>query len=163
MTDLDLTPLRAALAELAPHGRSALLPALHAAQRIYHCIREDAATEISRTLQVPLADVHGVIDFYEMFSREPTGAKVLRVCNSPVCAVAGADAVADRLCSYLKIAPGAVTANGEFSVEHAPCLGLCDQAPAILAGDVAVGKCDSRAAAAVCAGSPGGVSFVGGD
>src|ERR1041384_2096879 len=124
MTDLDLTPLRAALAGLAPQGRSSLPPGLHAAQRLHHLTREDAATEISRTLQVPLADVHGVIDFYEMFSREPTGAKVLRVCNSPVCAVAGADAVAEGLCASLKIDSTAVTSNGEVSVENAPCLGL---------------------------------------
>ena len=34
MTDLDLSSLKTRLAELAPEGRSALLPALHAAQLI---------------------------------------------------------------------------------------------------------------------------------
>ncbi len=73
MTDSELDPLRSVLAELAPQGRAALLPALHAAQQFHGWIPEAVATEVSRALGVPLADVHGVIDFYEMLSRRADG------------------------------------------------------------------------------------------
>ena len=73
MTDSELDPLRSILAELAPQGRAALLPALHAAQQFHGWIPEAVATEVGRVLGVPLADVHGVIDFYEMLSRQPFG------------------------------------------------------------------------------------------
>ena len=52
--------------------------------------------------------------------------------------------MADALCGYLKVEPGQVSAGGEFTVEHAPCLGLCDHAPALLVGEVAMGPAISR-------------------
>jgi NADH-quinone oxidoreductase subunit F len=115
-------------------------------------------------LGVPLADVYGVIDFYEMLSREPLGRTVARVCNAPVCALAGSDALANALCHHLKVAPGEVSSDGEFTVEHAPCLGLCDHAPALLVGETALGQGDPRQAAEICARSANKpISFVGGD
>ena len=109
MSDPDLIRLQSILAEFAPQGRVALLPALHAAQQLHGWIPESVATEVGRALGVPLADVHGVIDFYEMLSRQPTGRTVVRVCGAPVCALADGDDVADALCGYLKIEPGGVS------------------------------------------------------
>lgn len=164
MTDSELEPLRSMLATLAPQGRTALLPALHAAQRIYGWIAEPVAAEVGHALGVPLADVYGVIDFYEMFHRQPAGRTIVRVCSAPVCAAAGADAIAEALCRHLQVGPGEVSADGAFTVEHAPCLGLCDSAPALLVGETAVGHADPEQAAGICASSgKKALSFVGGD
>jgi NADH-quinone oxidoreductase subunit F len=164
MSDLDLTRLRSMLAELAPQGRSGLLPALHVAQQLHGWIPEAVAAEVGRALNVPLADVYGVIDFYAMLSRNPLGRTVARVCSAPVCALAGADAVADALCRHLRVEPDEVSADGAFTVEHAPCLGLCDFAPALLVGEAAIGRANPGRAAEICAGSGArAVSFVGGD
>ena len=89
MSEPDLIRLRSILAELAQQGRAALLPALHAAQQLHGWLPEAVATEVGRVLGVPLADVHGVIDFYAMLSRQPMGRTVARVCSAPVCALAG--------------------------------------------------------------------------
>jgi NADH-quinone oxidoreductase subunit F len=164
MTDSELIPLRSILAELAAQGRPALLPALHAAQQLCGWLPEPIAAEVGRALGVPLADVHGVIDFYAMFNRQPAGRTVVRVCSAPVCALAGAQAVADALCRHLQVEPGEVSSDGAFTVEHAPCLGLCDQAPALLVGEATLGHADPEQAAGICA--PSGeraVSIVGGD
>jgi len=164
MTESELKPLRSLLVELAPQGRSALLPALHAAQRIYGWIAEPVAAEVSRAIGVPLADVCGVIDFYEMFNRQPVGRTVVRVCSAPVCAVAGAVAVTEGLCRHLQTEPGDISSDGAFTVELAPCLGLCDHAPAVLHGASALGHIDPTQAAAICTQTtPRPVSFVGGD
>ena len=164
MSDPDLNRLRSILAEFAPQGRTALLPALHLAQQLHGWLPEAVAAEVGRALGVPLADVHGVIDFYEMLSRAPMGRTVTRVCSAPACALAGADDLTDALCRHLNVAPGNVSSDGEFTVEHAPCLGLCDHAPALLMGDAALGRAESESAAALCARTGGKpVSFVGGD
>jgi NADH-quinone oxidoreductase subunit F len=164
MAEPDLIDLRSMLAALAPQGRAALLPALHAAQRFHGWLSEAIATEVGRALGVPLADVYGVIDFYAMLSRQPMGRSVARVCSAPVCALAGADGLADALCRHLHIAPGEVSSDGQFSVEHAPCLGLCDHAPALLIGEAARGHAAPEQAAAICArDGERTVSFVGGD
>src|SRR5215203_7327122 len=87
---IDLSPLRLLLAEYAAGGRSSLLPVLQAAQAYYGCISQPIAAEIGRGLGVPLADVHGVIDFYSLLYRESIGRTVLRVCTDPSCALCGA-------------------------------------------------------------------------
>jgi NADH-quinone oxidoreductase subunit F len=167
MTELDLVRLRSLLAELAPQGRPALLPALDAAQRLCGWLPEAVAAEVGRSLGVPLADVYGVIDFYEMFQAQPRGRTVVRVCSAPVCALAGADAVADALCRYLKIETTQhrqISGDGEFTIERAPCLGLCDHAPALLVGEAALGPADPKQPAAICVRSGARpVSLVGGD
>src|SRR3989304_6596727 len=89
MPEFDLAPLQAALSELAPRGRTALLPALHAAQSIYGYLPEPVAVEIGHALGVPVADVYGVIDFYAMFYKEPVGKTIVRGCGDPACALAG--------------------------------------------------------------------------
>jgi NADH-quinone oxidoreductase subunit F len=152
MADLDLAPLQIALADFAPQGQTALLPALHAAQSIYGYLPEPVAAEVARALGVPLADVHGVIDFYAMFYREPTGRRVIRVCGDPACGLAGGDAVLEAICGHLGVSPGEVTADGGFTVERAPCLGLCEHAPALLVGDTPIGQADPAGAASLCQG-----------
>ena len=91
MTDSELDPLRRVLAALAPQGRRALLPALHAAQRSTGWLAEPVSAEVGRALGVPLADLYGVIDFYAMFQRQPAGRTLVRVCSAPVCALAGSE------------------------------------------------------------------------
>jgi len=135
MNDIDLTPLKALLSDLSPQGRTALLPALHAAQEHYGYIPESVAAEIARALRVPLADVYGVIEFYALFHREPVGKIVIHVCNDPACALAGADTVFKQISRQVEYA----LETGEpvsVRVEKAPCLGLCDHAPALLVQNI---------------------------
>ena len=142
MVEFDLAPLQTMLAELAPRGRTALLPALHGAQSIYGYLPEPVALEISRALGVPLVDLNGVIDFYAMFYKEPIGKTIVRVCSDPACAMEGSDGVLTAICKHLGISVDEVTADGKFSVERAPCLGLCDHAPAVLVGETPIGRAD---------------------
>src|SRR4030067_418452 len=107
MSDFDLAPLQTALAEFTTQGRAALLPALHTAQKLYGYLPEPVASEVGRLLGVPLADVYGVIDFYSMFYRYPTGKTMLRVCTDPACALGGGEDVLERLCRQLNVRPDA--------------------------------------------------------
>jgi NADH-quinone oxidoreductase subunit F len=154
MTDVDQTDgnrssLQQVLTELAPQGRPALLPALHAAQSIYGYIPEPVAIEVGRALGVPLADVNGVIDFYAMFYREPVGRTVIQVCGDPPCALAGGDAVMAGICRNLEIETGEISGDGAFTVERAPCLGLCEHAPAVLVGKTPIGRAHPGQAAQI--------------
>ncbi|MBI5567133.1 MAG: NADH-quinone oxidoreductase subunit NuoF [Chloroflexi bacterium] len=127
MPDLDLAPLRSAIAPFVPLGRSGLLPALHAAQSLHGWISEPIATEVARALNVPLADVHGVIEFYSMFYNHPIGHTVVRVCTDPSCSLRGADAVLDAACQRARVnAPGETSADGAYTIERSACLGLCN-------------------------------------
>lgn len=131
MADHNLTPLKPAIESYISMGRSGLLPALHAAQKIYGWISEPVAAEIARSLRVPLADVHGVIEFYSLFYNEPTSRHVIRVCTDVACALKGGKKVLEQLCSQHGLAPRQTTGDLSLTIEPSPCLGLCEHAPAI--------------------------------
>ena len=122
MSQIDLSPLSKILNPYTALGRSGLLPALHAAQKHFGWLPQEVAGEVAAVLKVPLADVHGVIEFYSLFYNEPTEKKVIRVCTDPACALKGAD----EILSALQANPGPAT-----TIERSPCLGLCEHAPAV--------------------------------
>jgi NADH-quinone oxidoreductase subunit F len=140
MSDFDFVPLQHALEGIAHQGRAALLPALHAAQNIYGYLPQPVAEEIGRILDIPLADVYGVIDFYSMFYRDAVGKTVIQVCDDPACSLAGSSEVLEALCHRLGVGLNQLSADGRFTIERAPCLGLCDHAPGVLVGDAAVSR-----------------------
>lgn len=141
MSDIDLSPLDDILTEYIPLGRSGLMPALHAAQSYYGYLPEPVAARIGQALGVPLADVYGVIDFYSMFYSEPVGETVVQVCCDPACALAGSDELLEAFHQYqINLAP-----EQSFTVERAPCLGLCEHAPALLVGETAFAKASPAA------------------
>ncbi len=135
MSEIDLAPLREILPRFAAQGRSGLLPALHAAQGLYGWLPPEVATEIGGALRVPLADVHGVIEFYSLFYNEPVGRRITRVCTDVACALKGGEDILSGLCARHGIPPGETTLNGAATIESAPCLGMCDLAPAVLTVD----------------------------
>ena len=131
MSDIDLTRLHPAIETYVPLGRSGLLPALHAAQRLYGWLPQEVAAEVARSLGVPLADVHGVIEFYSLFYNEPVGRRIIRVCTDPACGLKGADGILRHLCEHHGIEAGQSTPDLSLTIERSPCLGLCEQAPAV--------------------------------
>ncbi len=137
MSEFNLDPLQESLKPYMYLGRSGLLPALYVAQKHYGWLPQEVAAQIAETLNVPLADVHGVIEFYSMFYNQPVGKKMIRVCTDMACALKGADELLDHLCSHHGIEPGQTTSNSLRTIERSSCLGLCEQAPAVLFDDEA--------------------------
>jgi NADH-quinone oxidoreductase subunit F len=131
----DLTRLEPILARYEERTREALLPLLHETQALYGWLPPEALQAVSHTLRVPLADIHGVVEFYTMFYNEPTARRVIRVCEDPACYLAGAGQVAGAVEEQLGLKPGETAADGSVTYEHVPCLGLCELAPAALDGE----------------------------
>ena len=125
----DPEALKEILEPYVPLGQSGLLPALHAAQKHAGWLSQPVATQVANALKVPLADVHGVIEFYSMFYNEPLGKKVIRVCTDVACALKGADEILKYHCEQHKIQPGQTTPDLATTVEASPCLGMCELAP----------------------------------
>lgn len=144
MPEIDLAPLQPVLADLRPQGRTALLPALHAAQDLYGYIPEPVAAAVGQALRVPLAEVYGVIDFYALFYREPVAKTVIHVCGDPACGMAGADGVMKVMTQQIERHRVAGQTQDTISVERAACLGLCEHAPALLIQGAPVPKADTQ-------------------
>lgn len=131
--DAENAQLEAVLARHGHRGRTVLLEVLHDAQMIFGgWLPRPAAERIAEFLALPVSDIYGVIEFYEMFHPEPVGRQVIRVCQDGPCAVAGAAALTEQLAARLGIRPGQTTADGRYTLAEVRCLGLCDRAPAAL-------------------------------
>jgi len=137
----SLSPeLKTYLEQNGSRGRTMLLPALLETQKIYDYIPENAAKTISKFLDVPLADLYGVIEFYSMLSSEPRAETSIRVCTTPSCASQGSGELVAELCQHLGVSVGEATVDGRYIIEEVECLGLCDHAPGVLVGDDMVGE-----------------------
>ena len=140
MLPVDLAPLNNYLQNVAGRGRTMLLPALHYAQTLYGWLPREVQEAVSQALRVPLADVHGVIEFYSMFYNEPTARQVIRLCEDPACDLAGCEQVMAAVEARLGLRPGQTTPDGTLTYEHVPCLGMCELAPAGLNGSRPAGN-----------------------
>lgn len=139
MITADLAPLLPILEKYQGRRRDALLPLLHEARALYGWLPREVQIEIGKTLRVPLADIHGVIEFYSMFYNEPTGRRVIRVCEDLACYLAGAGGVKDALEKELNLSHGQTDEAADITLEYVPCLGMCEKAPAALDGKRPVG------------------------
>jgi NADH-quinone oxidoreductase subunit F len=143
VVEADLVSLKSILAEYAGQGKTGLLPALLAAQNQRGYISPAIAVEIGQVLGIPLADIYGVVEFYSLLTTHPPGRTRFQVCGDPICGLQGADDLLDGLCQRAGVEPGQVSADGRFEIERVPCLGLCNQAPAMQIDGKPVGSAGS--------------------
>jgi NADH-quinone oxidoreductase subunit E len=111
------------------HKRSAILPALHIAQRQYGYMTDEAVREVANMLDLEPTEVRSVAGFYSLFYKEKIGKHIIHFCNDLPCALRGADEFMLKVCKKLGIELHGTTADGEFTLEPAMCLAACDKAP----------------------------------
>ncbi len=97
-----------------------------------NCLDIPSLRMVARIMNIPESAVAGFIDFYSMFSRQPRGSHVVRVCKSGPCHVRGARRTLDMVEQALGVKVGQTTADGAFHLEETECLGACSTAPAMM-------------------------------
>ena len=109
-----------------------LLPILHAVQDRFGFLPPETTPTVADVLNLSLADVHGVISFYDYFRTTPPGERQIRVCRSEACQAIGGQRLADHIQTRLSISFHETTPDGRFSLEPVYCLGNCACSPAIM-------------------------------
>jgi len=120
--------------------RGALVPVLHEAQEVYGYLPLEVQKKIAEGLNVPLAEVYGVVTFYTQFSLNPKGKYKIQVCMGTACYVKGSGAILENLKEKLEIDVGGCTGDGKFSLEACRCIGACGLAPVITINDDVYGR-----------------------
>jgi NADH-quinone oxidoreductase subunit F len=138
-TIIDMTQLAPVMEKYRGRRRDALLPFLHDAQALYGWLPREVLVAVGETLRVPLAEIHGVVEFYSMFYNQPTARRVIRVCEDPACYLGGSETLMAALEERLGLRPGETSADGLVTLEFAHCLGMCEHAPAALNGEQPAG------------------------
>jgi NADH-quinone oxidoreductase subunit E len=119
-----------------PNRQAVTLPALHLVHERLRCVPLQAVVEIAELLELSPAQVQDTLSFYGFFKQQaPHGTTRAWVCRSISCMLRGADEILEHMCQRTGIQPGATTADGKLTLEYAECLGACEYAPCMLAGD----------------------------
>lgn len=115
--------------------RASLIPVLQEIQRNYSEISEYAMQEVADRLDIHPVEVYSVVSFYSFLETKSRGRFVVRLCRTISCDMAAKDRVARQLENDLGIEFGETSRDGNFSLEWANCLGMCDKGPALLIND----------------------------
>ena len=118
----------------------AVIPVLHEAQDIYGYLPIEVQEMISDGLNVPLAEIYGIVTFYAQFSLNPKGRYQIGVCLGTACYVKGSGDILAKVKELLGIDVGECTPDGLFSIDATRCIGACGLAPVLTVNDDVYGR-----------------------
>jgi len=119
-----------------PDRRSAVLPALAAAQRVHGWCSPEAIEQVASVMRVTPAYLDSVATFYDMLETEPVGRHSVYVCTNISCSLCGADELYESVRRAVAASPEGETL---VNVRAFECLGACDIAPMASVDGVYVG------------------------
>ena len=120
--------------------KNQLICILNDVQEKYGYIPKQAQEAISEKLDMPMAEIYGVITFYSRFTLAPKGKYNISICLGTACFVKGSGSLLDRAKERLQIEPGQVTPDGKFSIDDVRCVGACGLAPVFMVNDEVYGN-----------------------
>ncbi len=87
---------------------------------------------VAEKMDIPLTQIYGVATFYRSLSLTPQGRHIVTFCMGTACHVRGSDRVLTEVGDLLGVEPGQTTADGEFTLKVANCLGACAIGPVMV-------------------------------
>ena len=117
-----------------------LIQILNEVQEHYGYVPMRAQKVLSEFLNVPMAEIYGVVTFYSRFTLKPKGKYHIAVCLGTACFVKGSEQILERAKERLGIDVGETTKDGKFSLEATRCIGACGLAPVFTVNDEVYGK-----------------------
>ena len=119
------------IAKQYPESRSAIMPALHLAQKQYGWLPREAFEQVGEALDLSPAYCMSVASFYDMFQLEPVGTHTIEICTNLPCALNGAQKVVEAFEDALGIKAGETTEDGNVTLRAVECLGGCGYATVV--------------------------------
>ncbi len=123
-----------------PDKQAVCVDALKIVQRHRGWVSDEAVKDVAALLGMSPHEVDGVATFYNLIYRRPVGRHVIHVCDSVSCWVMGCGGVCEHLKEKLGIDLGGTTPDGRFTLLPIVCLGVCDEAPAMMVGGTTHGN-----------------------
>lgn len=121
-----------ALLQIYPTHRAVALEALKIVQGRNNWVSDEDLREVAALLEMTPAELDSIATFYSQIFRRPVGEHVIRTCDSVSCWIMAGTTMEERLRQLLGIEPGQTTTDGGFTWLPVSCLGVCEQAPAMM-------------------------------
>jgi [NiFe] hydrogenase diaphorase moiety large subunit len=124
----------------AENDHRQLLYVLEKVQERDRYLSEEAIRTIACEFHIQPAEVQSLATFFTSYHTHPVGTYVFKLCEGMSCDLQKKDDLREQIQEKIGIKFGETSADGLFSLETAPCLGLCDQGPVLLVNDIVFPK-----------------------
>ena len=130
LDDKSISEVKSLIADL-PLSRDMLIEYFHLIQDKYRCLQKKHLAAVSSLLKIPFAEAYEVATFYAHFDVIDDDDQIppeitVRVCESLTCELKGAHKIINDLDHKID--------KTKVRILKAPCMGLCDVAPACEVG-----------------------------
>jgi NADH-quinone oxidoreductase subunit E len=131
---LSAQELAAIDAELAhvPCKSAAAIDALKIVQHHRGWVSDASLEAVAHHLEMSSSELDGIATFYSLIFRRPVGNKVILLCTSVCCWIKGCEKIQQKISDQLHIGLGETTADRQYTLIPASCLGDCDHAPVLM-------------------------------
>ena len=132
-TPENLTQARKVIARY-PAGKqaSAVMPLLMLAQKQNsNWLPRAAMDTVAAMLGMAPIRVYEVATFYTMYNLAPVGKHFMEICTTTPCWLKGSEEIVKACERHLGVKLGETTADGQFTLKEAECLGACVNAPMV--------------------------------
>lgn len=130
---MDFNQIVQCIKEFSPN-RDNLGEMLHRIQNMHpeQYIPGEAIAQISLYTKIPVVEILGTISFYNMFSLQPRGKYIIRVCKSYKCDKKESDLILKELLTHYNISEaGQTSQNKLITIDSTECLGKCKSCSAV--------------------------------
>ncbi|VGO20892.1 NAD(P)H-dependent oxidoreductase subunit E [Pontiella sulfatireligans] len=134
----ELVPTIREICKKYGNDRARLMDMVREVQESIGHVPREAFGLIASEAKTHRVEVESVVSFYSFLSDKKKGEVVIRLCDDIIDRFQGADAIGDALIKELGIGFGETTADGTITLEKTACIGMSDQAPAMMANDTVV-------------------------
>jgi NADH-quinone oxidoreductase subunit E len=119
------------IVEKFDHQKNALIQILLEIQKNLNWLPPHTIKWLSARLDIPVARIYTIANFYEALSLEPRGEHAVHVCMGTACHVQGAPGLMEKISSLLNLQPGQTDPDQTFTLEPVHCMGCCALGPVI--------------------------------
>jgi redox-sensing transcriptional repressor len=116
--------------------REFLVQILEETQKAIGYLSPEAIGHVADYLNVSREKVVEAAAFYPVFRTEPPVRYRISICKGETCSRKGSSQLLEVVGRELRISDGERTADGLFSLDTAPCRGMCAEAPVVSINDV---------------------------
>lgn len=120
--------------------KTRLIDILWDVQRRDGYISNDIVNLLGEALNMSSRDIGETISFYHFYRTKPFGKHTIYLCDSAIGRMNGYQGVRTALERETANLFGAVSVDGKFGLDVTNCIGLSDQEPAMMIGDVVFTK-----------------------
>ena len=131
LTEVERSEIEAEIRR-AEKPRMAAADTLKIVQRHHGWVSDEHLKDAAVMLGMTPCELESIATFYSGIFRRPVGRHVITLCDSVSCWIMGYNPVREHLSTRLGIGFGETTSDGRFTLLPCACLGVCEQAPAMM-------------------------------